>query len=55
MPQHQYEQLRSKVLELTPAQLKDLQTEIEGKLDKNGTHIELTPEEIEAICHLFKE
>ncbi|MDP2572242.1 MULTISPECIES: hypothetical protein [Vibrio] len=55
MPQHQYEQLRSKVLELTPAQLKDLQTEIEGKLDKNGTQIELTPEEIEAICHLFKE
>ncbi|MBD1558709.1 hypothetical protein HC752_17395 [Vibrio sp. S9_S30] len=55
MPQHQYEQLRSKVLELTPAQLKDLRTEIEGKLDKNGTQIELTHEEIEAICHLFKE
>ncbi|BCL72819.1 conserved hypothetical protein [Vibrio nigripulchritudo MADA3029] len=55
MPQHQYEQLRSKVLELTPAQLKDLQIEIEGKLDKNNQQVELTEEELDTILRLFRD
>jgi len=55
MPQQQFEQLRMKILELTPQQLLALRSEIEGKLDDTPTKVTLTEEELQTISRLFQE
>ncbi|MDN3678746.1 hypothetical protein QWZ04_00090 [Vibrio tapetis subsp. quintayensis] len=56
-PMHklQFEQLRTRILELPPQQLLTLRTEIEGKLHEEPAEIILTDEELQIISGLFRE